>query len=62
MSQYDPTLSVLGIPDGKKWHYDHYNDIGKMIYPNLLNQDFKDDRPNQKWAADMTYVLTKSDG
>lgn len=46
----------------KKWHYDHHNDIDQMTYPNLLKQDFKADRPNQKWAVDMTYVLTKSDG
>ena len=46
----------------KKWHYDHHNDIDQMIYPNLLKQDFKADRPNQKWAADMTYVLAKSYG
>lgn len=46
----------------KKWRYDHHNDIDQMIYPNLLKQDFKADRPDQKLAADMTYVLTKSDG
>ncbi len=28
------------------------------IAPNLLDQDFSADRPNQKWAADLSYVWT----
>lgn len=29
------------------------------IAPNLLAQDFSADRPNQKWAADISYVWTR---
>ena len=25
-------------------------------YPNLLNRDFKADRPNQKWVTDISYI------
>ncbi len=28
------------------------------IAPNLLEQDFSAERPNQKWAADISYVWT----
>ena len=28
-------------------------------YPNLLNRDFNADRPNQKWATDISYISTK---
>ncbi|MFT8727779.1 MAG: DDE-type integrase/transposase/recombinase [Liquorilactobacillus ghanensis] len=42
--------------------YDHNNYIDQMIYPNLLKQDFKAVKPNQKRAADITYIPTKADG
>ena len=29
------------------------------IAPNLLNRDFHSDRPNQKWAGDITYIWTR---
>ena len=29
------------------------------IAPNLLNRNFKADRPNQKWVADISYVWTR---
>jgi len=28
-------------------------------YPNLLRQNFKSDRPNQKWGTDITYIPTR---
>jgi transposase InsO family protein len=28
------------------------------VAPNLLEQDFTADKPNQKWAADITYLYT----
>ena len=28
-------------------------------YPNLLGQDFKAKRPNEKWGTDITYVRTQ---
>ena len=32
---------------------------GFNIAPNLLNRDFSADRPNQKWAGDISYVWTQ---
>lgn len=29
------------------------------IAPNLLDRDFTADRPNRKWASDISYVLTR---
>lgn len=29
------------------------------VAPNLLDQDFTTTRPNQKWAGDITYILTR---
>lgn len=31
---------------------------GDPVAPNLLNQDFRADRPHQKWVADLTYINT----
>jgi len=32
---------------------------GAPIWPNLLQQDFQAERPNQKWVADITYIDTR---
>ena len=38
-----------------------YHNYGESIYryPNLLNRNFRADRPNQKWATDISYIKTK---
>ena len=37
-----------------------YRNYGEHIhrYPNLLNRDFKAERPNQKWVKDISYIKT----
>ncbi len=38
-----------------------YRNYGDYLhrYPNLLNRDFKADRPNQKWVTDISYIKTE---
>ena len=38
-----------------------YRKYGEHLhrYPNLLNRNFKADRPNQKWVTDISYIHTK---
>ena len=38
-----------------------YRNYGEHIhrYPNLLNRDFKAERPNQKWVTDISYIKTQ---
>ena len=37
-----------------------YRNYGEHIhrYPNLLNREFKAERPNQKWVTDISYIKT----
>ena len=37
-----------------------YRNYGEYLhrYPNLLNRDFKAERPNQKWVTDISYIKT----
>ena len=46
----------------KKWRATKNVAIDNRNFPNLLGQDFAAISPNQKWAADMTYIYTKRDG
>ena len=50
-------MSQMGLKaKTKKRHYHSYKgEIGK-IAPNVLERDFCADRPNQKWATDVTQV------
>ncbi|MCI7419192.1 MAG: IS3 family transposase [Clostridium sp.] len=38
-----------------------YRSYGEYLhrYPNLLNREFKAERPNQKWVTDISYIKTK---
>ena len=38
-----------------------YRNYGDYLhrYPNLLNRNFKAERPNQKWVTDISYIHTK---
>ena len=52
MQKYD-LLSVI-----RRKKYRNYG-TGIHKYPNLLDRDFKADRPNQKWVTDISYIHTK---
>ena len=48
--------NLLSVIRRKK--YRNYGDYLHR-YPNLLNRDFKADRPNQKWVTDISYIKTQ---
>ena len=52
MQKYN-LLSVI-----RRKRYRNYGDYLHR-YPNLLNGDFKADRPNQKWVMDISYIKTQ---
>ena len=48
--------NLLSVVRRRKYRkYDEY----LHRYPNLLNRDFSAERPNQKWATDISYIHTK---
>ena len=47
--------NLLSVVRRKK--YRNYGDYLHR-YPNILNRDFKADRPNQKWVTDISYIKT----
>ena len=47
--------NLLAVIRRKK--YKHYGDAMHR-YPNLLNRNFRADRPNQKWVTDISYIKT----
>ena len=46
------------LSDVRRKKYRNYGDYLHR-YPNLLNRNFKADRPNQKWVTDISYIKTK---
>ena len=47
--------NLLSVVRRRKYHY-YSQALHK--YPNLLNRDFKAERPNQKWVTDISYIHT----
>ena len=48
--------NLLSVVRRRKYHY--YSSY-THTYDNLLNRNFKADRPNQKWVTDISYIHTK---
>jgi putative transposase len=51
-AQLIPLKALRWHPQTTKQHY------GDRIAPNILNQEFKATRPNEKWVGDITYIDT----
>jgi len=51
-------LGELGLRarNGKRFRYSKPNSSNKNIQPNLLDRNFKAERPNEKWVTDITYI------
>ena len=47
--------NLLSVVRRRKYHY-YSQALHK--YPNILNRDFKAERPNQKWVTDISYIHT----
>ncbi len=48
--------NLLSVVRRRKYHY-YSQTLHK--YSNLLNRDFKAERPNQKWVTDISYIHTQ---
>ena len=48
--------NLLSAIRRKKYHY-YSQSLHK--YPNLLNRNFRAERPNQKWVTDISYIHTQ---
>jgi len=50
-------LGLKGCPK-KRYRVTTQSDHGFRVAPNTLERDFTAERPNQRWAADITYLRT----
>ena len=50
--------NALRAKAARKFKATTNSDHNLPVAPNLLNQDFSAQRPNQKWVADITYLAT----
>ena len=57
-------MKVLGLRSiiVKKFHHNGNKKIDDKNKENLLNQNFKAERPSEKWVGDITYIYTKETG
>lgn len=58
-------MNILGIKSIVVKKYRHQTSSKKVddkARPNLLEQQFKADKPNEKWVGDITYIYTKENG
>lgn len=56
-------MAGMGIRSVTMRKYRHYSSIeDKVDRQNILKQDFACERPNERWATDITYIKTSNDG
>ena len=49
---------LTGCPK-RRFRVTTQRDLTHPVAKNLLKQDFKAQKPNQRWASDITYISTK---
>ena len=49
----------LRAKGSRKYKATTYSDHALPVAPNLLQRDFKTDRPNAVWVSDITYIWTR---
>ncbi len=56
-------MAGMGIRSVIMRKYKHYSsNEDKADRQNILNQEFRSERPNERWATDITYIKTRNDG
>ena len=58
-------MKILGLRSITVKNFNHSRNSkvdNSREYPNLLEQDFKAEKPGEKWLGDITYIYTKESG
>lgn len=52
-------LGIRSVARRKVFYRKVFRSSEHHSYPNILNRDFKAEKPNQKWVTDITYINTR---
>ena len=60
-NEYSVSVMCRFFEVSRSGYYDFVRRIGQQVhkYKNLLNRQFRTDRPNTKWVTDISYIHTK---
>ena len=60
-NEYSVSVMCRFFEVSRSGYYDFVRRIGQQVhkYKNLLNRQFRTDRPNAKWVTDISYIHTK---
>ena len=51
-------MGIQSVARRRKYKKTCTKETKKHSYPNILNQKFSADKPNQKWVTDITFIPT----
>ena len=60
-NEYSVSVMCRFFEVSRSGYYNFVRRIGQQVhkYKNLLNRQFRTDRPNAKWVTDISYIHTK---